>query len=148
MLIKEGLHNKRIISIDALRGITIFIMIFVNELSSVSNVPQWLKHMPAEADAMTFVDIVFPAFLFIVGMSVPFSFNARLIKKDSPILIWKHTLKRTIALIIMGLFMVNAEYGYDESKMLISAGLWGFIAYILPIPIWNKYKNDFLARTH
>lgn len=143
MLIKENLHNKRIISIDALRGITIFIMIFVNELSSVSNVPQWLKHMPAEADAMTFVDIVFPAFLFIVGMSVPFSFNARLIKKDSPILIWKHTLKRTIALIIMGLFMVNAEYGYDESKMIISAGLWGFMAYILPIPIWNKYKNDF-----
>lgn len=76
-------------------------------------------------------------------MSIPFAFNARLVKKDTPILIWKHTLKRTIALIIMGLFMVNAEYGFDESKMLISAALWGFMAYILPIPIWNKYNNDF-----
>lgn len=143
MMIKENLHNKRILSIDAFRGITIFIMIFVNELSAVSNVPQWLKHMPAEADAMTFVDIIFPAFLFIVGMSVPFAFNARLIKGNSPQLIWKHTLKRSFALIIMGLFMVNAEYGFDESKMIISAALWGFIAYILPIPIWNKYKDSF-----
>ena len=143
MLIKKNLHKKRILSIDAFRGITIFIMIFVNELSAVSNVPQWLKHMPAEADAMTFVDIIFPAFLFIVGMSVPFAFNARLIKGNSPQLIWKHTLKRSFALIIMGLFMVNAEYGFNESKMIISAALWGFIAYILPISIWNKYKDSF-----
>lgn len=143
MTIKENLNNNRIISIDAFRGITIFIMIFVNELSSISNVPQWLKHMPVEADAMTFVDVVFPAFLFIVGMSIPFAFNIRLIKKDSPKSIWKHTLKRSIALIIMGLFMVNTEYGFDESKMIISAALWGFIAYTLPIPIWNKYQNNF-----
>ena len=83
MRIKENLYNKRIISIDALRGITIFVMIFVNELASVKNVPQWMKHMPADADAMTFVDIVFPSFLFIVGMSIPFAFNVRLIKGDS-----------------------------------------------------------------
>ena len=77
-------------------------MIFVNELSGVSNVPQWLKHMPADADAMTFVDVVFPAFLFIVGMSIPFAFNARLAKGDSTKTIWYHTLKRSFALIIMG----------------------------------------------
>ena len=143
MTIKENLSNHRIISIDAFRGITIFAMIFVNELSSVSNVPQWLKHMPSDADAMTFVDLVFPAFLFIVGMSIPFAFNARLIKGDSAKTIWYHTLKRSFALVIMGVFMVNAEYGYDESKMIISMALWAFLAYILPIPIWNRYPKTF-----
>jgi hypothetical protein len=143
MKIKEDLFNKRIISIDAFRGITIFIMIFVNELASIKNVPQWMKHMPADADAMTFVDLVFPAFLFIVGMSIPFAFNARLIKGDTPKTIWTHTLKRALALIIIGVYMVNAEYGYDASKMVISAAFWGLLAYTMPIPIWNKYDKSF-----
>ena len=143
MKIKENLYNKRIISIDALRGITIFVMIFVNELAGVSNVPQWMKHMPAHADAMTFVDLVFPAFLFIVGMSVPFAFNARLLKDDNTKTIWMHTLKRALALIIIGVFMVNAEYGYDAAKMLIEPAFWGLLAYSMPIPVWNKYPKDF-----
>ncbi|PIF30962.1 putative acyltransferase [Flavobacterium sp. 9] len=143
MKIKENLYNQRIISIDALRGITIFIMIFVNELASITEVPQWMKHMPADADAMTFVDVVFPAFLFIVGMSIPFAFNARLLKGDSVKTIWAHTLKRALALIIIGVFMVNAEYGYDATKMIIAPAFWGLLAYFMPIPIWNKYAKDF-----
>ncbi|OOG70408.1 DUF5009 domain-containing protein [Flavobacterium sp. A45] len=143
MKIKENLYNQRIISIDAFRGITIFIMIFVNELASIANVPQWMKHMPADADAMTFVDLVFPSFLFIVGMSIPFAFNARLLKGDSPKIIWTHTLKRALALIIIGVYMVNAEYGYDESKMFIAPAFWGLLAYSMPIPIWNKYPKTF-----
>ena len=58
-------------------------MVFVNELASIKDVPQWMKHMPADADAMTFVDLVFPAFLFIVGMSIPFALQQRLNKGDS-----------------------------------------------------------------
>lgn len=143
MNIKQNLYSQRIISIDAFRGITIFIMVFVNELSGVSNIPAWMKHMPREADGMSFVDLVFPAFLFIVGMSIPFAFNARLLKNDTTINIWKHTLKRSFALIVMGLYMVNIEYGYDPTKMIISVGVWGFLAYLLPIPIWNKYSRDF-----
>jgi predicted acyltransferase len=143
MKIKENLYNQRIISIDAFRGITIFIMIFVNELASIENVPQWMKHMPAEADAMTFVDLVFPSFLFIVGMSIPFAFNARLLKGDSAKIIWTHTLKRALALIIIGIYMVNAEYGYDESKMFMTSAFWGLLAYSMPIPIWNKYPKTF-----
>jgi hypothetical protein len=99
--------------------------------------------MPADADAMTFVDVVFPSFLFIVGMSVPFAFNARLMKGDSVRIIWTHTLKRALALIIIGVFMVNAEYGYDASKMIITPAFWGLLAYAMPIPIWNKYPKDF-----
>src|SRR6185295_6341634 len=119
------LTGLRVLSIDAFRGITILVMIFVNELHGVSGIPSWMKHMPADADAMTFVDLVFPSFLFIVGMSIPFAFNARLLKGDSAKIIWTHTLKRALALIIIGVYMVNAEYGYAESKMFITPAFWG-----------------------
>ncbi len=139
------LFNKRILSIDAFRGITIFTMIFVNEVASITHVPQWLRHMPADADGMTFVDLVFPAFLFIVGMSIPFAFNARLKKGHSHTAIWQHTLKRSFALLVMGIYMVNADSGYNNDSMLIPIALWGMLAYSLPIPVWNKYPKTFPA---
>ena len=62
---QAALKPQRILSIDTFRGITILIMVFVNELAGIRDIPQWMKHMPADADAMTFVDVVFPAFLLI-----------------------------------------------------------------------------------
>ncbi len=143
MTIKENLFSGRIISIDIFRGITIFAMIFVNELAGITDIPSWLKHALAEEDRMTFVDLVFPAFLFIVGMSVPFALNARLKKGNSTAHIWKHIGMRTIALLVMGFYMVNSQYGYNESEMLIPMALWGLLAYSLPIPIWNQYPSGF-----
>ena len=67
----------RITSIDALRGFVMFCMIFVNDLDHV--VPAWMKHYHGKS-GMTFVDMVFPAFLFIVGMSIPFALESRLNK--------------------------------------------------------------------
>ena len=74
---------NRVLSIDVFRGIIIFTMVFVNELAGIADVPQWMKHLPANVDGMTFVDLVFPAFLFIVGMSIPFAIQARTNKGDS-----------------------------------------------------------------
>ena len=75
MTVKLPAH--RIQAIDAFRGLTIFTMIFVNELAGVTGIPAWMKHAGADDDAMTFVDVVFPAFLFIVGMSIPFSLQRK-----------------------------------------------------------------------
>ena len=71
--------SGRIASIDALRGLTILVMIFVNDLGGVIGAPAWMKHyFPYDADGMTFVDVVFPAFLFIVGMSIPFAIGKKI----------------------------------------------------------------------
>src|SRR6266487_7159877 len=121
------LSNERILSIDAFRGITILVMIFVNELAGVRNIPQWMRHMPANADAMSFVDVVFPAFLFIVGMSIPFAINSRLAKGNSFMQLQQHILFRTVGLLVLGFFMVNAEGGYDKKAMDISINLWALL---------------------
>ncbi len=64
--------SERIVSINALRGLVMFSMIFVNDIAGVSDVivPPWMKHFHGKS-GMTFVDVVFPAFLFIVGMFDP-----------------------------------------------------------------------------
>jgi heparan-alpha-glucosaminide N-acetyltransferase len=133
------LTTQRILSIDVFRGITILVMIFVNDVAGVSGIPAWMKHVPADADAMTFVDVVFPAFLFIVGMSLPFALNNRLAKGDS---FWKlqaHILWRTIGLLVLGIFMVNAEGGYNEAAMGMSIHLWSLLFYACAILVWNVY---------
>jgi predicted acyltransferase len=138
----NSLTTHRILSVDALRGITILVMIFVNELAGVQGVPQWMKHMPADADAMTFVDVVFPAFLFIVGMSIPFALNNRLSKGDSLFQLQWHILFRAAGLIVLGVFMVNAEGEYNENAMGMSIGLWSLLFYVCVILIWNVYTFE------
>jgi predicted acyltransferase len=136
------LTAQRIQSIDAFRGITIFVMIFVNELAGVRNIPWWMKHMPANADAMTFVDVVFPAFLFIVGMSIPFAINNRILKGDNNLQIQGHILIRTIGLLVLGVFMVNAESDYNQDTMPISIHLWSLLFYVCVILVWNVYSSS------
>lgn len=134
------LVSQRILSIDALRGITILVMIFVNEVAGVSGMPQWMQHMPADVDGMTYVDVVFPAFLFIVGMSIPFAINKRLATGESMTNLQKHILFRTLGLLVLGVFMVNAGDG-NEDAMLIPVPLWSLLFYGAMILGWNVYKG-------
>lgn len=140
------LTPERILSIDAFRGITILTMIFVNELAGVSGIPEWLKHMPADADAMTFVDVVFPAFLFIVGMSIPFALANRMAKGERGIKLQLHILFRTIGLLVLGVFMVNSGGRYNEYATGMSVHLWSLLFIIFAVMVWNVYtfKNQTL----
>src|SRR3954468_15391227 len=94
--------SMRIKSLDTLRGLTILVMIFVNDLAGVNGAPAWMKHIyPPDADGMTFVDVVFPAFLFIVGTSIPFAIGRRLEQGESRWQVWQHILTRTLGLLVI-----------------------------------------------
>ncbi len=133
-------QSQRIESIDVLRGITILVMLFVNDIAGVSGVPQWMRHMPMYTDAMTFVDIVFPAFLFIVGMSIPFAIGRRLGHGDSMVSIWKHIIVRTLALLCIGVFMVNTE-SIGENGIL-NTHVWILLMYAGVILVWNTLPRE------
>lgn len=70
------MHGERFLSIDAFRGLTVAAMILVNNPGSWNNVYPLLLH--AEWHGWMPADLVFPSFLFIVGMVMPFSFGRRI----------------------------------------------------------------------
>ena len=105
---------QRITSIDILRALTMVLMIFVNDLWSLKNIPTWLGHVERGVDGIGLADVVFPAFLFIVGLSLPFAIDHRRKKGDSEGQLVMHVLARTIALLVMGVFLVNGETINDE----------------------------------
>lgn len=135
------LSTPRIASIDIFRGLTMVLMIFVNDLSSVRGLPWWNYHMAAGVNAMTYVDVVYPAFLFIVGMSIPLAIQQRLKKNGSVPALWTHVLLRAASLVILGLVIANADKG-DPVRMGISTSAWGLLALGGAVLFWSVYRGS------
>lgn len=134
------MSTARLKSIDILRALTMLLMIFVNDLWSLSGIPGWLEHKAAHEDGMGLADVVFPAFLFIVGLSIPHAIRARFKKGDSRPEVLRHILERTLALLIMGVFMVNLE-NIDRQNLLFSKQIWQIHMTLGFFLIWNIYRE-------
>jgi predicted acyltransferase len=132
--------STRVVSIDIFRGITMAVMIFVNDLDSVHGLSKWTYHMPAKVDAMTYVDMVFPAFLFIVGMSLPLAVRQRLRQNPSVGRLWLHVTLRSVALLILGLILANVEH-CDRARIHLSPYLWALLGLAGAILLWNVYTG-------
>jgi predicted acyltransferase len=131
----------RLTSIDILRALTMMLMIFVNDLWSLRDIPAWLGHVESGVDGIGLADVVFPAFLFIVGLSLPYAINNRRRKGDSDGQLVKHVVLRTVALLVMGVFLVNGETINAEATG-ISRLLWNTICCTCFILIWTTYPKS------
>ena len=135
---------SRLKSIDVFRAITMLLMIFVNDVSSVKDIPGWIEHVAANEDGLGFADTVFPAFLFIVGLTLPFAIRNRIKKGDSIFSISIYIITRSVALLVMGFFHVNSEE-YSSAAILPQA-LWIITITIAFFLIWLDY-NPSMAKT-
>ena len=131
----------RIASIDIVRALTMVLMIFVNDLWSLKNIPEWLEHVKPGEDGIGLADVVFPAFLFIVGLSLPFAVENRRKKGDTEWQLVQHVLLRTIALLVMGVFLVNGETT-NASATGMPGHLWYALSCLSFILIWNSYPKN------
>src|SRR5579862_5921548 len=92
---------------------------------------------------MTYVDMVFPFFLFIVGMSMPLSIRQRLKRNSSLPALWMHVGLRAFGLLVLGLILANAEKA-DPARMGFSGNLWallGLISVALYLNVYPQAKN-------
>jgi heparan-alpha-glucosaminide N-acetyltransferase len=130
----------RVVSIDIFRGLTMLVMIFVNQLGEMKGLPWWTYHMPATANGMTYVDVVFPFFLFIVGMSMPLAIRRRL-SDGAPIwTVWLHVAGRSFALIVLGLILANSDK-VDARLTGMAPNVWTFLALLGAVLFWNIYPE-------
>lgn len=122
-----------------MRGLTLLLMLFVNDLN-MSVAPSWLGHMEADFDGMGLADWVFPGFLFIVGMSIPFSISARISSGADQRDLSRHIIIRWISLIIIGVLMLNS--GRVNSELTgIGKNLWALLMYVGVFLVWNDYHD-------
>ena len=131
--------NRRIITIDILRGITIFAMILCANIGYFSDLPAWMFHAQTppptyafnpDVPGITWVDLVFPFFLFTMGAAFPLAMRKRLENGASR---WSVTgslfrrwLTLTIFAIVLGnAYMIGASTRPNIVKGIFNVVLWG-----------------------
>lgn len=148
------LSNERVISVDALRGFDMFwIMggegifmgldkVFHNKITGFIN--EQLNHV--EWFGFHFYDIIMPLFLFLVGISMVYSFRKRLSTEKSDAALWKHTIKRVVILWLLGMIVQGNLLTYDLNKFhfyantlqAIAAGYLIATVIILYLPVIHQ----------
>ncbi len=94
---------KRLISLDALRGFTIAAMVIVNDPGTWQHVYWPLRH--ADWNGCTITDLIFPFFLFMVGVSIALAYSKRMEAKASKKSIYKKIIIRSINIYLLGIFL-------------------------------------------
>lgn len=129
----------RVFSIDIMRGITLCLMLFVNDLFE-PGVPSWMVHTKAETDGMGLADWVFPGFLFMAGLSIPFAMAARKKKGDTTPRLLLHVVFRSLSLLIIGILMLNGSR-LNEVLTGMPELLWKVLMYSCVFLVWNAYPR-------
>ncbi len=108
--------KSRLAYIDVFRGIAVALMIIVNNQGDWNHVYRIFRH--ASWHGFLGADIVFPFFLFIMGVSIPFSINKHIKNGTSKKHIAEKIIRRTLILIALGMFINLLPY-FDFATMRI-----------------------------
>ena len=112
--------RHRLASLDAFRGLAIAGMILVNNPGSWNAVFPPLVH--ADWNGCTFADLVFPAFIFILGAAMPFAFSRRLASGHETSAMYRRVVRRSASLVGLGL-VLNAVAAYPAVNALRIPGV-------------------------
>lgn len=146
--LKENARKQRLTSIDALRGFNMFWITggqkIVAALSVVTGLPafQWfheqMRHVPWNGFA--FIDMIFPLFLFLSGVSMPFSMQKRIEKGEPKKSLYKHAFIRMIVLIVLGLvYNRNLDFDFENARYASVLGRIG-IAWFFAVLIYLNFS--------
>jgi predicted acyltransferase len=120
----------RLVSLDVFRGITVAGMILVNNGTGPSYAP--LEH--ADWNGWTPTDLVFPFFLFIVGVSITFALGKRLDDPDRHGSILFKIFRRSLIIFALGLFLAKFPFFKDSWHEIQNPETWKKIAQTIRIP--------------
>ena len=141
----KSLDKGRMMSLDALRGLDMFFLVglagIFQALPKVSDnsLNNWLANQcqHPEWQGFTTYDLIFPMFIFIVGVSMSFSFSKRLEQEGGKRNLFKHVLTRTIILAVLGVILWQTPGGahpyYGFYSVLYRIGFSYFFAALIMI---------------
>ncbi len=122
--------SERLLSLDALRGFDMFWITggqkIIYALATLTGWPvfKWIHLQMHHVDweGFAFYDLIFPLFLFLAGVSMPFSFGKRLERGDSKASIYRHAFKRMVLLVILGM-LYNRILNLDAEHLRFASVL-------------------------
>src|ERR1700690_331791 len=116
---REGapFKSERLLSLDLFRGLTVAAMILVNDPGDGPSAYAPLKH--SNWNGWTPTDLVFPFFLFIVGVAMAFSFRSRLDRGESRAGLLQHVLWRGLVLFALGVFLNGFPNHYHLATLRV-----------------------------
>ncbi|SFU68870.1 DUF5009 domain-containing protein [Pseudoduganella namucuonensis] len=127
--------KPRLASLDAFRGFVILAMIWVNYIAGMPGIPHWLEHAGPKTDGVTLPDLVFPAFLLIVGMAIPLALHKECGRFGAALL--GRLLWRAGSLMVAGVVLANA-YRYDAATALLPRAVYFLLFYVAMILLWRQ----------
>src|SRR5882757_962332 len=95
--------SKRLISLDVFRGVAIAGMVLVNNPGTWSHIYWPLEH--AEWHGWTPTDLIFPFFVFIVGVAIPLAFGRRMESGGGKRDLYLKIVRRTLIIFALGMFL-------------------------------------------
>src|SRR5713226_1760625 len=139
----EQLSSKpqRLMSLDLFRGVTIAVMILVNDPGDGPSAYWPLKH--SNWNGWTPTDLVFPFFLFIVGVAMAFSFRSRLDRGEPRARLLQHVLWRGIALFAIGMFLNGFPNHYQLDHWRVYGVLQRIaVCYVITalLELWTNWR--------
>ena len=132
---KGAAPPERLAALDAFRGFDILTMVFVNYIAAMAGIPFILRHAPATMDAFTLTDVVFPGFLFMVGIAIPLALTKRRLAGEPALRTIGHIVVRTLALLFLGVVEVNGER-FSAVDTGLSRPLWSFLVLTAVFALW------------
>ena len=106
--------RERLLSLDVFRGFTILGMVLVN--SHPVAIHPALGH--ARWNGWGFADLIFPFFVFIVGVAIPYSFANRMARGESRQTLFRHIVRRSVLLFVVGV-LLNGFPRFDLSTLRV-----------------------------
>lgn len=140
--------QSRIGAIDILKGLIITSILFLNVLF-LYNLPLWPSGQGTPETAGIIAGVLFPALIFLIGMTIPFSITKKINEGLTGHEIIRHLFARSLILITVGVLMVNATR-VEPGLTGFSKNIWASLLFIAIFLVWNRYpekENNFFTTT-
>jgi predicted acyltransferase len=148
---EQSIKADRLVSIDALRGFTMFMLVaggyILRALPEISDnsffrmLYTQMEHVPWEG--FRYYDLIFPMFLFIIGLTLPFSYKRRLESASGKGELYKHIFIRTIILFILGLIC----FGYSDPELKYDGEVIGYYGVLQLLAVGYFFASLIMLNT-
>ena len=138
--------NKRAYALDALRGYAIITMV-LSATVAWNSLPGWMYHaqtpppdraFDASLSGITWVDLVFPFFLFAMGAAFPFSIKKRFEKGDTKLRLVYEAIKRGVQLTFFAIFIQHFYPHVLSNPQDVRAWLLSILCFIILFPMFIR----------